>query len=144
MQSESITTQVADEASPLARIREQRSMTQADLAAALGLSQAQVARIEKGKRILKLKHAQKAAEILNCDLLELLGESPRLTPKEEILLAHFRALSETDQDRWISLIKQEGMARAAAVTAFLHGLSDPDREMLAAWAGMVAAFRGTP
>lgn len=82
----------------LFRIREDRHLTQAELGARVGLSQAQIARLEVGARQLKPDRAKQLAKVLECHWLDLMEEPrPDLTPQEQALVELYRGLSESDR-----------------------------------------------
>lgn len=63
------------------RIRIRRAvqgMTQADLAKTLGITQAQISNIEKGKRTLHAQTLAGIAAALNCEVTDLVNERRRL------------------------------------------------------------------
>ncbi len=77
------------------RAREEAGLTQVELGDALGVSGNAVARIERGRNSLQLKHLLALPKILNKPIawfLDLPGV-PGLTPDEEELLAAYRALA---------------------------------------------------
>ena len=57
--------------SPLREWRKYRGMTQVELAAASGLTQAAIAQIETSKRNPRVETARKFADALNCDIDDL-------------------------------------------------------------------------
>ena len=76
------------------RAREAAGLTQVELGDALGISGNAVAKIERGRSMLTLKHLLALPKILNRPIswfLDLPGV-PELTPDEEDLLAAYRAL----------------------------------------------------
>ena len=76
------------------RAREEAELTQVELGDALGISGNAVARIERGRNALILKHLLVLPKILNKPIewfLDLPGV-PGLTPDEEELLSLYRSL----------------------------------------------------
>jgi len=61
-----------DETSPIMEYRKYRSMTQADLAKAIGVQQAAIAQFETGKREPLARQLQKLASVLKVDMEMLL------------------------------------------------------------------------
>lgn len=79
----------------LYRIREQRGLTQKDIAEAVGTTANQISRLESGVRKLSPEWIDRLSLVLNCSKAELLGEEApeRLTEDEQKLLDDFRQLS---------------------------------------------------
>ena len=78
-------------------IRKQRGLTQQKLAERLGLSQAQVARLESGSSELTITQMKTFADALNCEPWELLplDMQPSINTKELELVRLLRALNNT-------------------------------------------------
>lgn len=55
-------------------IRRDAGFTQEEIAAALGMTQSMVLQIERGTKQLSLLNAAKLAEMLGCNIKDLLGE----------------------------------------------------------------------
>jgi transcriptional regulator with XRE-family HTH domain len=80
--------------------RERLDMRQETLAAAIGLSRASVANIEKGRQRIPLHHLYALAKALKVDVRELLptfGGEGRITTDREIKSPFALSKSETDE-----------------------------------------------
>jgi len=84
----------------LYQIREQRGLTQKDIAEAVGTTANQISRLESGVRKLSPEWIDRLSKVLNCTKAELLGEEPAepLSEREKAFLEMFRNLSEREQD----------------------------------------------
>lgn len=78
-------------------IRKQKGLTQQELADKLGLSQAQVARLESGSSDITLEQMRSFAKVLNCEPWELLplDMQPKIDHTEMELVRLLRTLNST-------------------------------------------------
>ena len=82
----------------LYQIREQRGLTQKDIAEAVGTTANQISRLESGVRKLSPEWIDRLSKVLNCTKAELLGEpATELTEKEKVMLETFQKLTPEQQ-----------------------------------------------
>ena len=83
----------------LYQIREQKGLTQKDVAEAVGTTANQISRLETGVRKLSPEWLDRLSFVLNCTKAELLGEEPQqpLTEKEKVMLETFQKLTPDQQ-----------------------------------------------
>jgi len=85
-------------------LREQRGLTQQQLADMIGTTKQQIGRLEGAKRRLSDQWVQKIAGALEVHPGELWAEVPageQLSPQEEAMLNLFRGLSEEQRQAWL-------------------------------------------
>lgn len=97
---------------PLSRLRLERGMTQADLAAASGLNQATIARLEAGRVSPKASTIVTVAEALDIDPVDYFGAVCGLKPKRPVGLISTRQAIWHDRCRDLgeNAIRDSGMA----------------------------------
>ena len=91
-------------------LRKSKSMTQKELAQALGISRATVAKYEAGLRTPNMDMIMKLSDVLGCTTDYLLGRTrfpyPKLTTLEDTFLGAFFAADQSEQqDVWKILEK---------------------------------------
>lgn len=76
--------------------REDKGLTQEDLADALGISKSQISHFERGANLLTIEHLKKLPRILGRPVNYFLGESSssRLTPDEDELVSLYRQVPD--------------------------------------------------
>ena len=83
-------------------LRKSKSMTQKELAQALGISRATVSKYEAGLRTPNMDMIMKLSDVLGCTTDYLLGRSrfpyPRLTTLEDKFLGAFHAADQSEQE----------------------------------------------
>jgi UDP-N-acetylglucosamine 1-carboxyvinyltransferase len=100
--------------SVLKRLREERGLTQQQLADRINTSQPQIERLENGKRTMRKHWAVRLAAALDTHWFVLMGEAaPTLTPKEQEMLRVFRGLSDDGQDTVFKVAAAHQKAEAA-------------------------------
>lgn len=93
----------------LARLRDLKGLTQADLSEMIGVSQSTLSRAESGHHTAKLETFQKCADVLGVPLADLFID-PR-SEVEDRLLAVFRSLSPDMQRVWMQALEAAGSAQ---------------------------------
>lgn len=63
----------------LKRMREEKGLSQSQLAKLVGMSQGMIAQVERGTRTLTLPTAKAIVDTLGCTLYDLLGEGSKTT-----------------------------------------------------------------
>jgi len=87
------------EPNALRRIREDRGLSQQELADKVGTSQAQIDRLEKSQRKMTTKWAKRLAPALECAWFDLVNEADLGFAKDEIaLLETYQGMSEPEKD----------------------------------------------
>ncbi|HIW48846.1 MAG TPA: helix-turn-helix domain-containing protein [Firmicutes bacterium] len=61
----------------LRRLRENRGMSQAEIAQRVSVSQSMIAQIERGTKVLSFPLGMEIANVLQCDILDLIREEER-------------------------------------------------------------------
>lgn len=89
----------------LARLRELRGWSQADLAEMIGASQATISRAESGHPTAKLDTYRKCAEVLNTTLAEIFADDRSVV--EAQLVRRFRALPPEIVAAWVAALPEE-------------------------------------
>lgn len=79
----------------LRRLRDARKLTQAEVADALGINQAEYSRIEKGRRRAGI-HLEKLSEVLSCDQDDILAPDQYAAAPEQPQTIPLYALPELD------------------------------------------------
>ncbi len=83
-------------------LRKSKSMTQKELAQALGISRATVAKYEAGLRTPNMDMIMKLSDVLGCTTDYLLGRTrfpyPKLTTLEDKFLGAFHAADQSEQE----------------------------------------------
>jgi transcriptional regulator with XRE-family HTH domain len=83
---------------PLRRLREDRLLSQAELAERAHTSQPQIDRLEKGLRRMSVDWAKRLAPALQCHWLDLMGEpQAAYSPQTKAIAEVVEGLSEDDQ-----------------------------------------------
>lgn len=81
------------------QFREERGLSQGDLARLVGTSNQQISHLEIGKRRLTQDWMRRIADALGCQAIDLIDGGPeRLEPREQSLVDLFRGLSEPQRD----------------------------------------------
>lgn len=99
----------ADVGKNISRFRKELSLSQAELASQVGITQSLIATIEIGTRRISLEDAVKVAEVLHVSIDQLLPashESKKPGPKPKIAVAYdkLNQLSEKDQSVVMAMI----------------------------------------
>ena len=90
----------------LAHFRKSRGLTQEELAEAVGTTQAQIMRLETGKRKLTVEWANRLAVPLFCTTQELLfGPQQSLTTEEQRFIQSYRQLPQDQQTTYLDLME---------------------------------------
>jgi len=92
----------------LRRVREQKQMSQSDLAEKAGLQPAAISHFENGRRAPSFANLRKLADALSVSIDYLLGreEAPSSAgPKVEAVFRHMRNMSAADQDTLEAMAK---------------------------------------
>lgn len=63
----------------LKRMREEKGLSQSQLAKLVGVSQGMIAQVERGSKTLTLPTAKVVSDVLGCTLYDLLGEDTEKT-----------------------------------------------------------------
>lgn len=83
----------------IAELRKEKGLTQAELAAVVGISRPFLAQIETGERNLSLINQKKIAKALGCtpsDIVDFDADEQR----EELILTAYRAMSAEQRHLW--------------------------------------------
>jgi transcriptional regulator with XRE-family HTH domain len=85
------------------KVREEKGLSQIDLARDAGISQAQLSMLETGRNALHLEMAIKLADTMGCTVDHLLGRLNKPESKGERLMAVFNRATPLQQDTLISV-----------------------------------------
>jgi transcriptional regulator with XRE-family HTH domain len=92
------------------RIRKQRGLTQKELGEKIGLSDAQVSNIEKGKRSTSIDRQVKIAEALKCNVSDFYEDDQKMELQENMWAVfgqkmNKQGISPEQAEKWIRLAK---------------------------------------
>jgi len=91
----------------IARLRLARELTQEQLAEQLGIGSEAVSRLERGVVMPTVGRLVELADLLNCDVAELLAEvSPRISDQAQHLSRLLANLSEHDRTLVIEVVEK--------------------------------------
>ena len=78
-------------------LRKRRSITQEELAEALGLDHSTIAKYELGNRSVRIDTIRKMCDYFGCTMDYLMAQPEQPTSDDEGIIAAYRALNERDR-----------------------------------------------
>lgn len=105
-------------------IREDRGLTQEELAEKANTTKAQISKLEKGQRRLSMEWTQRLARVLECHPFELIEEAVAVvTPQERAVLELYRGLAEADKTAFLQIATS--LPKSASDSPSGDGEGDP-------------------